>query len=171
MNISYDSKNDSLCFSKEQECTTIFNISEFWTAMLKSKTHEQTFSYILQGKKVVEVRNNFSYGREPCCDVYSGNRAEIKVVCYSNVISIQMLFSMQERCLTYLYWDDDSSVQLDNQKQYLSSYIKVDKFIEILVNNINRDSLDNFIMRLHNLPRKKLRKLNLNAWNLQIEER
>lgn len=171
MNISYDSEKDSLCFSKEQECTTIFNISEFWIEMLKSKVHEQTFSYILQGKKVVEVRNNFSYGREPCCDVYSGNRAEIKVVLYCNVISIQALFSMQERCLTYLCWDDDSPVQLDNQKQYLSSYIKVDKFIEFLTNNINRDSLDNFIMRLHNLPRKKLRNLNLNAWDLRIEEK
>ena len=50
MNISYDSKNDSLCFSKEQECTTIFNISEFWSVMLKSKAHEQTFSHIIQRK-------------------------------------------------------------------------------------------------------------------------
>lgn len=171
MNINYDSKNDSLCFSKGQERTTIFNISEFWSEMIENKVYKQTFSYILQGKKVVEVRNNFSYGREPCCDVYSGNRAEITVIFYCNVISIQMVFYMQERRLTYLYWDDDSSVQLDNQKQYLSSYIKVDKFIELLANNINRDSLGNFIIRLHNLPRKKLRKLNLNAWNLQIEER
>lgn len=76
MNISYDSKNDSLCFFKEQECATIFNISEYWAAMSANTMLKQTFGYILQDKKVVEVRNNFSYGREPCWDDDSSVRLD-----------------------------------------------------------------------------------------------
>lgn len=166
MNISYDSEKDSLCFSKGQECTTIFNISEFWIEMLKSKVHEQTFSHILQGKKVVEVRNNFSYGREPCCDVYSGNRAEIKVVLYCNVISIQALFSMQERCLTYLCWDDDYAQELDDAKQYLKIHIKADQIAQLLPSNIAKDSLDHFMRQLVKFPKKETG--NLKDWDTSI---
>lgn len=166
MNISYDSKNDSLCFSKRQECTTIFNISEFWAAMFKSKVHEQTFSHILQDKKVVEVRNNFSYGREPCCDVYSGNRAEIKVVFYNNVISIQVLFSMQERCLTYLYWDENYVQELDCTKQYLKIHIKADQIAQLLPSNITKDALDDFMSQLAKFPKKK--SSDLKAWDASI---